>query len=294
LTTITVKSPWVVALVVAGIVAYFLYLENTCLQVTKYEISCCNLPQDFDGFKIALVSDLHGNKFGDAQSGLVSAISEFEPDIIAIAGDLVDERDFTLAPALSLLEGIHGLAPAYYVCGNHEVCSGNLHSIQTQLERFGVHALRNQAISFTRGNSKLAVAGLDDPLNFETRFGQQKRHVGQILSQITSHVAGATFTILLSHRPEFIDTYAAHDISLVLSGHAHGGLVRLPGIGGLIAPGQGLMPRYTNGVYASGNTVMVVSRGLGNSGALQVRIFNRPELVLITLRANDELSFQTP
>ncbi len=285
MTTITGKSLCILALVIAVITACLLHVGNTSLQITEYEITHENLPKDFDNFKIALVSDLHGNMFGKGQAKLAFAIREFEADMIAIAGDLIDERDFTLPPALALIERIQGLAPICYVSGNHEIWSGQLDSFQAHLEKCTVAVLRNQVLEYKRGQSKIKIAGLDDPLAFSSMRSEQTGHIKQILSQITGTKTDRAFTVLIAHRPEFIDTYSLYNIDLVLSGHAHGGLIRLPGLGGLIAPGQGLRPRYTSGIYTKEGTKMVVSRGLGNSGFLQVRIFNRPELVLITLRS---------
>ncbi|MGI6162428.1 MAG: metallophosphoesterase [Bacillota bacterium] len=283
--TITGRSAfWIAVLTIAGIAAFLLHIENTSLQVTQYEITFENMPPEFDGFRIALVSDLHGNTFGHGQSVLVSEISRFEPDLIAISGDLFDERPFSWGPAIALLEGIQGLAPLYYVTGNHEIWSGRFDSVQGLIEDYGAVVLRNQAQEYPRGNSKIYIAGLDDPSVFGSERQEQKSQYEHALSQISGDVGAGAFTILLAHRPQLMGTYSSSKADLVLAGHAHGGLIRLPGIGGLIAPGQGLRPRYTAGLYTKGNTVMVVSRGLGNSGFYQVRVFNRPELVLVTLR----------
>ncbi|HHY17684.1 MAG TPA: metallophosphoesterase [Firmicutes bacterium] len=282
---ITGKSTlWIAVLVIAGIAAFLLHVENTSLQVTQYQITFADMPAEFDGFRIALVSDLHGNTFGHAQAVLVSEISRFEPDLIAISGDLFDERPFSGGPAFALLEGIHGLAPVYYVTGNHEIWSERFDSVQGQIEKSGVVVLRNQVQEYTRGNSKIYIGGLDDPSVFGPESPRQKQQYEQVLSRITGDMETGAFTVLLAHRPQFMDTYSSCGANLVLAGHAHGGLIRLPGIGGLIAPGQGLKPRYTSGLYTKGNTTMVVGRGLGNSGFYQIRVFNRPELVLVTLR----------
>jgi predicted MPP superfamily phosphohydrolase len=286
LKTLVTKSPWIAALFAAGIIAYLLYLENTCLQVTRYEIRCHRLPRAFDGFRIVLISDLHGNTFGRGQCRLVDAIRDFEPDMIAIAGDFIDERQFTLAPALSLLQGIQGVAPICYVLGNHEAASGKFDTIQAQVEDFGVNVLRNRTVSITRGDDTIKAIGLDDPLAFDPALGRRKRQLQEELARVTYDKPEA-FTVLAAHRPELIDIYAAYNVDLALCGHAHGGLIRPPGVGGLVAPGQGLLPRYTAGLYDVGNTTMVVGRGLGNSAAFQVRVFNRPELVLITLRSTE-------
>ncbi len=277
------KRHWVATVFAGGILAYALYLGNTWLKITTYEAQCPGLPEDFCGFKVAIVSDLHGSLFGKDQADLLDAVHSFEPDMVAIPGDLLDEREGTLAPALSLLKGLRSL-PVYYVCGNHEVGSGNLPAIERQLEAAGVRVLRNEGVKVVRGDSEIAVLGLDDPLSFAEGPGRQRELSQTALSQIVGNFEESTFKILLSHRPELMDVYAFCNVNLVLCGHAHGGLVQIPGIGGLYSPGQGLFPRFTSGVHSQDNTRMVVSRGLGNSGPFQLRVFNRPEIVLVTLR----------
>lgn len=281
--TPTQPTFWIIVLGLFGLAGSFLYFENTSLQLTEYQISFDALPKEFDGFRIALVSDLHGSVFGEDQSHLVSKISEFQPDIIAIAGDLFDEREFTLKPAEIFIESCKNIAPFFYVTGNHEVYSPYLDSFVEAMRDYNVTFLRNDVSIIRKGSSEIALIGIDDPLVFDEHSRKQKEGCELSLSSISSKIDEGTFTILLAHRPDFIDIYASSDIDLVLSGHAHGGMIRIPGIGGIISPGQGFIPKYTEGVYREKQTTMVVSRGLGNSGRFQVRILNRPELVLITL-----------
>ena len=281
--TSTQLTFWIIVLGFFGLAGLFLYFENTSLQLTKYQISFDSLPKEFDGFRIALVSDLHGSVFGKDQSHLVSKISEFQPDIIAIAGDLFDEREFTLKPAEIFIESCKNIAPFFYVTGNHEVYSPYLDSFVEATRDYNITFLRNDVANIRKGSSEIVLIGIDDPLVFGEHSRKQKEGCALSLSSISSKINEDTFTILLAHRPDFIDIYASSDIDLVLSGHAHGGMIRIPGIGGVISPGQGFIPKYTEGVYREKQTTMVVSRGLGNSGRFQVRILNRPELVLITL-----------
>ncbi len=274
---------WIIVLGLFGLAGLFLYFENTSLQLTEYQISFDTLPKEFDGFRIALVSDLHGSVFGKGQSRLVSKISDFQPDIITIAGDLFDEREFTPKPAEIFIENCKDIAPLFYVTGNHEIYSPYLDSFVEAMRDHNITFLRNDVAIIRKGSSEIALIGIDDPLVFSEHSQKQKEGCARSLSGISSKIDEDTFTILLSHRPDFIEIYASSDIDLVLSGHAHGGMIRIPGIGGVISPGQGFMPKYTEGVYREKQTTMVVSRGLGNSGRFQVRIFNRPEIVLITL-----------
>jgi len=275
---------WIAVVGLLALIAWFLYVDNTFLQVTKYQIPLDALPKEFDGFRIALVSDLHGSIFGMNQSRLVSEISEFQPDMIAVAGDLFDERPFTRGPAESFVKNAKDIAPIFYVTGNHEVCSESLDLFISEMNDYGVIFLRNDAVDISRGSSRITLMGIDDPLIFDQHTNGQKEWCRQSLSDIASSIDEDVFTVLMSHRPDLIELYASSGVvDLVLSGHAHGGMIRVPGIGGLISAGQGFLPRYTEGIYRENNTTMVVSRGLGNSGRFQVRIFNRPEIVLITL-----------
>lgn len=276
---------WVAAILALGLVVWFLYVENNTLEVTYYQVPLKTLPKDFDGLRIALISDLHGSIFGQEQSDIASAIEDFKPDMIAIAGDLIDRRSFTCEAAEKLLKSIKNQSPIFYVTGNHEISVDNFGAFEDLLSKYGVTLLRNQVQIIEKGNSKIAVAGLDDPLTFSPDSQEQRKGCQRSLSQIAERIGPNTFSILLAHRPHLLEIYASYDIDLVLSGHAHGGMIKIPRVGGLVSPGQGFLPKYTEGIYRYDETAMVVSRGLGNSGPFQLRLFNKPELVLLTLKS---------
>ena len=194
-------------------------------------------------------------------------------------GDLLDRRRGGTKAGLELLERLAKTAPVYYVTGNHEGWAGNFDRLRPQLEKRQVQVLSNTHDRFCRGKDKIYILGIDDPA-IQSKFYRQSELVTTELQAALEGTDG--FTILLAHRPELIETYSQFGIDLVFSGHAHGGQIRLPFIGGLVAPGQGFLPRYTAGLYTHGSSVLAVSRGLGNSLFPQ-RLFNRPEIVVVTL-----------
>ena len=257
---------------------------NTALELNTYTISSCELPDAFDGYRIAHVSDLHNAEFGDRNQRLLEMLREAEPDMIAITGDLIDSRKTNIAVALAFAEEAVKFAPCYYVSGNHEARVSEYQDLKTGLEAAGVTVLDDAQVKIEVSGESITVIGVNDPSFHADYLTSAATVMDRKLSELSSEDAG--FTILLSHRPELFDTYAAHDMDLVLTGHAHGGQFRLPLIGGLIAPNQGLFPKYNDGLYSEGNTNMIVSRGLGNS-IIPFRFNNRPEVVLIELKGQN-------
>lgn len=220
--------------------------------------------------------------FGQEQQKLVEKIVEEKPDLIVFTGDLIDYRKYDEIPSLTLMEKLVKIAPTYYVTGNHEWNSGKYDSLEQELLDIGVGVLRNQTVEIKRGHEHIFLSGVDDPA-FEKNTEDT-----QLMEKFLTGVdmQSDTFHILLSHRPELFSLYADDGFDLVFTGHAHGGQFRLPLIGGLVAPNQGLFPKYTEGEHQMGQTTMIVSRGLGNS-IIPVRIFNRPEIVVVTLRSTE-------
>lgn len=270
--------------VLCAILTIWTIWENTALMVSEISICSDRLPVAFSGFRIAHVSDLHNTEFGEGNAALLQILSESEPDIIVITGDLIDVRHTDVNIALNFAEGANKIAPAYYVSGNHEASSPQYKALKAGLESAGVTVLEDDIVSLERDGKSIALLGLADP-HFKIRggvFGEVSAVVSTKLNALLEKELG--YSLLLSHRPELFETYMACGIDLVLSGHAHGGQFRLPFVGGLIAPDQGLFPEYDAGLYSEGGTNMIVSRGLGNS-IIPMRFNNRPEVVLIELEA---------
>ena len=257
---------------------------NTALELNTYTISSCGLPDAFDGYRIAQVSDLHNAEFGDGNQRLLDMLREAEPDMIAITGDLIDSRKTNIAVALAFAEEAVRIAPCYYVSGNHEARVPEYRELKAGLEAAGVTVLDDARVEIEISGKSITIIGVNDPSFLADYLTSDAAVMDRKLSELSSEDAG--FTILLSHRPELFGTYAAHEMDLVLTGHAHGGQFRLPLIGGLIAPNQGLFPKYDDGLYSDGNTNMIVSRGLGNS-IIPFRFNNRPEVVLIELKSQN-------
>ncbi|WP_431028702.1 metallophosphoesterase [Lysinibacillus sp. LZ02] len=254
----------------------FLYANNQLLVVTEHVVESEKLPKAFDGYRITQISDLHDATFGDNQQRLVEKVRATNPDAIFLTGDLIDSRRYDLQNSLDAVAQFVTFADVYYVLGNHEVAVNQVEEIYEALERLGVQILPNQSLEIQRDGERLTIIGIEDPL-----MGKEPQ---QMLDEAMATINPNSYKILLSHRPEKFETYVENVIDIAFTGHAHGGQVRLPFIGGLIAPGQGWFPTYTNGIYEAEETKMVVSRGLGNSLVPQ-RLFNLPEIVVVELKS---------
>ncbi|EOQ14497.1 metallophosphoesterase [Bacillus cereus] len=259
----------------------FLYLQNNLISITEIKITSSKIPSSFKGYKILQISDLHNKKFGDNQDVLIQKMKSIDPDIIAITGDLIDSKSYDAEVSMQLIREMVKKYPVYFVTGNHEQWSGKYNSLEKELKKYGVNVLRNEHVGIRKGEQEINLLGIDDP-----EFGTGNRDEGNIIideiKKAKIEMQPDRYNVLLSHRPEFIKEYTNERLDLVLSGHAHGGQVRLPFIGGLVAPNQGVLPKYTAGLYVEQNTSMVVSRGLGNS-IIPQRILNRPEIVVVQL-----------
>lgn len=278
------KTRHIVSLVLLSIALVGLWIVwgNCTMKTTSIAIHDGNLPAEFDHFKIAQISDLHNAEFGENHSTLLNILRKEQPDIIAITGDFVDSGHTDIDTAVSFAEQAVQIAPCYYVTGNHEAWLGDAYAgLEEQLRNCGVTVLRNESVILERGNASIELIGVDDPdfVSTESLFDLSG---GILSSEIQTAKQSDGYTILLSHRPEVFDVYVEQAINLALCGHAHGGQFRLPFIGGIVAPNQGLFPKYDDGVYRDGATTMVVSRGIGNS-IIPVRINNRPEVVVVSL-----------
>lgn len=284
------KKILIVALVIVAIVfVAWVVWDNARIVVTEIEVESERLPESFDGYRIAHVSDLHNDEFGEENEKLLALIKEAEPDMIAITGDLLDSRRTSVEKALNFVNEAVKIAPCYYVTGNHE---SRIDDEYGQLERTmieaGVVVLRNDKLALEKDGAVITVAGIDDPrfVLSSDRLAKMESVIGNVLTGLLKDVPEEQFTLLLSHRPELFELYCERGLDLVLSGHVHGGQIRIPGIGGVIGPGQGLLPDYDAGLYCADGTNMVLSRGLGQS-IVPFRVNNPPELVLVTLKSKD-------
>lgn len=265
----------VILILIAALIAWAA-IDSRNIDVTRFTVS--GAPEAFSGFKIAQISDLHNAEFGTDNQKLIDILKSEAPDAIVITGDLIDARRTNTEIAESFARRCMEIADCYYVPGNHEARLGDTYdAFESALIADGVNVLRNGSVRIRKEMDAIHIIGVDDPA-----FAKASDAITNLDAALEA-LSSDDFTILLAHRPELIDEHSKWGIDLVLSGHAHGGQIRLPGIGGLYAPGQGFFPRYTSGNYTVGDTEMIVSRGIGNS-AFPLRVNDRPEVVIVTLK----------
>ena len=261
----------VTLLVLAAAVGWFWWQQNGLSSET---ISVTSAPDGFAGYRIAVISDLHGKEFGEDNEKLIDYVRDLEPDLIAVTGDLIHDQA-QMAMVKPVAKGLASIAPTYYVTGNHEWAAGKMQETAALLADCGVTWLHNGFVTLQRGGDSLLLAGIDDP----NGYADQK--TPQQVAREVRDAAPEGFWLLLAHRNNLFESeYAALGADLTLSGHGHGGLWRLPFTDGLLGSGGTLLPSYTNGFYTCRGAEVFVSRGLGG----MVRLFNRPEVAVLTLR----------
>ena len=236
-----------------------------------------SLPPQFDGLRVAELSDLHGRSFGKNNVRLLRTLQKARPDMICICGDLFDEKtDLTMLEPL--LTGLTDIAPVYYVTGNHEWQVKNLREILQKMRAWGVTVLENEGRLLSHGGAEMVVAGVHDPC------GPYDMKTPAALVRELRSAQGNDFILMLSHRNDELAMWSQLGVQLVLSGHCHGGVVRLPFVGGVFGTRRELFPEYDAGVYRQDGTTLFVSRGLGYTN-VHFRLFNRPHVPIMILRS---------
>lgn len=268
-------------------VLFLLYVlwENIALSVETFNFETDKLTLESD-FKIAHLSDYHNSQSDKLTNDVIESLKENEPDIIVLTGDLADSRKTDIERAVGFVSKIVKIAPVYYVTGNHEC---NI-SIKNQsafdnmidgLESLGVIVLQNMSSAITLPNGeKIEIAGINDPYFHCENENEVKSATEKLCSSFD--IDEDEFNILLAHHPEQLEIYSNCKFDLVFSGHAHGGQVRFFNKS-IIAPDQGLFPEYTDGLYETEETTLVVSRGIGNS-IIPLRVFCRPHLIYVNIK----------
>lgn len=265
----------IILALIAAAAAFLIKDSREDLEISRYEVASQKLPESFDGFKIVQLSDLHGAEFGEDGMELVDKVGSLEPDMIALTGDFVtDEGD--LAAVKKLAGRLTELCPVYFVSGNHEFGSGLAIKVRNILERAGVKYLSNEYLTISRGEDEILLGGVEDPLAYADMLSPDE------LAQKMNDAAPDAFKILLGHRNYWMTEYPELPVDLIFCGHAHGGLIRIPGVGGLIGTDRRLFPDFDAGQFNNGRYTLIVSRGLGNSVPIP-RVFNRPEIVCVEL-----------
>lgn len=267
-------------IIISLLIAFFIAAFYNGLVVRNYEIKTDDLLPN-QSVKIVLITDLHSHMYGKGQKKIVKKIKDQKPDLIALAGDIADDK-VPIYGTEVFLDMIKDIAPIYYVTGNHEIWTREVSNVKNVFRNYRVKVLENNYEEVNVNGIDLLLAGVEDPdiIPYERPNSNWYDEVEEGLVDVENKKG---YKILLSHRPELVDFYNTMDFDLVLSGHAHGGQVRIPFIlNGLYAPHQGLFPKYAGGVYEHENYTHVVSRGTSFNPKLP-RIFNPPEVVSITI-----------
>lgn len=258
----------------------FLYWQNETLEVTHYTIRSEKLPRSFDGYKIVLLADIQGKVFDGDNAPLYEAIEAQNADMLCIAGDLVDEGVAGSREVVTnLLRTCKLPEQVYAVTGNHDVWSEGFDEFIQELEdTYPITFLENESVRIEKDGETITLSGISDPNTWDD--AEAMEYVAAADKQIEK---GEAYHILMFHRANMLDYFNDKEYDLVLSGHMHGGQVRLPFVGGLKSPHGDWFPKYSGGRYDAADKTYIVSRGIGNAVRVP-RLFNRPELVVITLQ----------
>lgn len=260
------------------------YLSNKLVKISRYNIKTEKIPFEFDKFKIIQLSDFHNyNYLGKDNKIVVDKINDENPDIIVMTGDMVNKYDDNFDNFFKLVEILSKKYNMYYIAGNHEKKLKNdyFSLIVGRLEKLGIKILNDGKFTLMKGKDYINIYGIDIPLMYY-RTKNKPSNINEIVNSSLNTCSSDEYNILLAHNPLYFDEYAKYNVDLTLSGHVHGGMVRLPFIGGILSPERKFFPKYNSGVYSINNKKLVVSRGMGHSKP-GLRIFNMPEIVSITL-----------
>ena len=262
--------------------------QNKNLKVRKTTLKFDKLPQAFDNYKIAQVSDIHCDRVGLSDLSFIKKIKDFNPDIIVITGDVLDSYNNDMDIAYNILSQLAIIAPCYFVSGNHELrLPIQYEQLINRMKKLNITYMHNSNLLITKNNESINLVGVEDYNFFKNE--DKLNHRANFIKTLEELYSPNHFNILLSHRPEKFPIYADIKYDLIFSGHAHGGQWRIPFIGGIFSPSQGFFPKYTNGNYVLKNSTLIVSQGLGNS-SFPIRINNRIELVLAILKKETQKS----
>lgn len=267
-------------LIIVLALALTVLATDSRLKTVHYEIEN---PYSEEPLRIAFITDLHSCAYGgESQTGLVEAVRAQNPDIVLFGGDIFDGGRMSEENAVSVLEALGSEFRCFFVSGNHEVKRGKLDYYKKIVRSCNVKVLEGEGAQILNSDlsTKLYIYGFNDVSAYDD-FNEQLAHIEKTAENPNFE---NSFNVLLIHRPEEIESFAEFGFDLVLSGHAHGGQWRIPGIlNGLYTPSQGLFPKYAGGFYKVGETSLIVSRGLAKESNFVPRIFNRPELVIIDI-----------
>lgn len=272
----------------AATAAALVYIENFSIETTEYTVVSDKIPEEFNGYKIVQLSDFHCKNFGNRNKILIDKIVSANPDIVIFTGDMVSREDTDIEPFYHLAAALGKRFPVYYTVGNHELDLSDfeLTEMFKTLRGYGVKVLNNESILITKGNNFIELYGMWYNLKYyKDENGSYRRHekfeIGE-MQRLLGKAPSEKYSILMAHNPLDFEVYAKWGADLTFSGHVHGGVIRLPFLGGLFSPGRHFLPKYYAGNYKIGDKELIVSRGIGG-----LRLFNRPNIVVATLKRDE-------
>lgn len=272
------------------VIIFKIYSDNNFIEVMNYKICSAKIPKEFNSFKILQFSDLHSKSFGKENSKLIRKANEVNPDIIVITGDMVND-DFDYSSFECIINKLIKKYKIYYIIGNHEqnVMIKNQSEFNNMIERIkvaGVTILSNEKINVNIVTEYINLYGMHMDLKYYRNYiKKESRGVNftvKDMERLIGKCDKERYNVLLSHNPIYFDAYSKWGADIVLTGHMHGGMIKLPFFGGVFSPEHKFFPKYYEGIYKKGNSFMNVNRGLGR-GSFGIRLFNKPEISVITL-----------
>ncbi|HZK43448.1 MAG TPA: metallophosphoesterase [Syntrophomonadaceae bacterium] len=278
---------WVFILLIA-LIFISIFASKYIIQVSTYNITSNKIPSAFNHFKILQISDLHSNTFGLDNINLIKKVEKINPDIVVMTGDMVDTTDTDFDVFINLATVLSEKYDVFFIMGNHEqnLVTQKRKFLIEQLKETGITVLDNEFVAIDREQETIHLYGMWFNLryyrNLTDKSAEDIQFTPEKMKTILGECDESIYNILLTHNPLYFNTYADWGSDLTLAGHVHGGMIRIPFIGGLLSPERNLFPKYSAGHYEIGNKNLIVNRGLGNGG-FGIRVFNNPEISVIIL-----------
>lgn len=276
---------YILALILVLII--YIYYENNTIELSYYEMSSQKIPSSFNNFKILQLSDLHSKTFNDNNEYLIKKIDAENPDIIVMTGDMINNKDENYITFSLLASYLGKNYDTYYILGNHEenLEDHEKEHLKNILENLNITTLYNKKISLKHNDDIINLYGLCFDMMYYKKPYKLKKDFDIIENKKLLGPPNINlYNILLAHNPLYFKVYSEWGADLVLSGHIHGGIIRVPFIGGLLSPERKLFPKYYSGKYTINDSKLIVNRGLGNT-KIKLRMFNKPEISVITLKS---------
>jgi len=272
---------WLIAVIIIIVINYY----NRHLVISNYKINDPRWPATINGWRLVQLSDIHNQATeGPGNNKIINSVQKLQPDIITITGDLFDGDRTNIPNNLQLVKRLTSIAPVYVVLGNHEFANDDYIRLIQLVEEAGARVIRNELVTINDKNTPIMIIGLDDPAawGWPLSYKAQTQLTAQTLNKIMTSLEfdSTAPRLILAHRPELWSQYLLANPLIILSGHTHGGQIRLPLIGAIYVPNQPLLAQYDEGIFAIANSYLIISRGLGNS-FINCRFNNYPEIITI-------------